>query len=56
MTVRTVAEGRHAVRMLKARGVDFGKVHNRTPRDVYFVIADEATRLNLPLAGHVHAA
>jgi imidazolonepropionase-like amidohydrolase len=28
-------------------------VHDRTPRAAYFAIADEARRLNLPLAGHV---
>jgi imidazolonepropionase-like amidohydrolase len=39
--------------MLKERGVDFVKVHDRTPREAYFAIADEAKRLNLPLTGHV---
>lgn len=53
LTVRTVEEGRNAVQMLKARGVDFVKVHDRTPRDAYFAIADEAMRLNLPVVGHV---
>ena len=39
--------------MLKGRGVDLIKVHNFTPRDVFFAIADEAGSESLPLAGHV---
>lgn len=35
------------------RGVDLIKVHNFTPRDAFFAIADEAKRQNLPYAGHV---
>jgi imidazolonepropionase-like amidohydrolase len=54
--VRTGAEAREAVRYLKQRGVDFIKVHDRTPRDAYFAIADEAGRQGLPFAGHVPAA
>jgi imidazolonepropionase-like amidohydrolase len=51
--VRTVEEGRAAVRLLKDRGVDLIKVHNFTPRDAFFAIADEARRQRLPVAGHV---
>lgn len=39
--------------MLKRRGVDLVKVHDNTPRDVFFAIADEARRQALPLAGHI---
>jgi signal transduction histidine kinase len=53
MRVRTEADGRAAVRLLKERGVDFIKVHSRTSRDAYFGIADEAKRLGLVVAGHV---
>jgi hypothetical protein len=53
MRVRTAEDGRSAVQMLKRRGVDLIKVHDRTPRDAFFAIADEARRQNLPLAGHV---
>ncbi len=38
---------------IKRRGVDLIKVHNFTPREVFFAIADEARRQNLPVAGHV---
>jgi imidazolonepropionase-like amidohydrolase len=53
MRVAMPEEGRAAVQLLHQRGVDLIKVHDRTPRDVYFAIAEEARRLNLPLAGHV---
>lgn len=53
MRVKTAEEGRAAVRLLKQRAVDLVKVHNFTPRDVYFAIAAEARRQNLPVAGHV---
>jgi len=51
--VTNAQEARDAVRHLKKRGVDFIKVHNNTPRDVFFAIADEAPRLGLSFAGHV---
>jgi imidazolonepropionase-like amidohydrolase len=53
MRVRNADEGRAAVQLLKRRGVDLVKVHNFTPRDVFFAIADEARTQNLPVAGHV---
>jgi imidazolonepropionase-like amidohydrolase len=51
--VRNADEGRAAVQLLKRRGVDLIKVHNYTPRDVFFAIVDEARKQNLPVAGHV---
>jgi imidazolonepropionase-like amidohydrolase len=53
LRVRNPDEGRAAVHLLKRRGVDLIKVHNFTPRDVFFAIADEARRQQLPVAGHV---
>lgn len=53
MRVKTVDDGRAAVQLLKRRGVDVIKVHDHTPREAFFAIADEARRQNLPLAGHV---
>ena len=53
MRVKNVEDARAAVRLLKDRGVDLIKVHNFTPRDAFFAIADEAKRQNLPFAGHV---
>ena len=51
--VRNAEEARAAVRDLKRRGVDFIKVHDSTPRDAFFAIADETAKLGLPFAGHV---
>ena len=42
MRVKTADDGRAAVQLLKRRGVDLIKVHDYTPRDVFFAIADEA--------------
>jgi hypothetical protein len=53
MRVRNAEDGRAAVQVLKRRGVDLVKVHNFTPRDAFFSIADEAHRQDLRLAGHV---
>jgi hypothetical protein len=53
MRVKNAVEGRAAVQLLKRRGVDLIKVHNFTPRDAFFAIADEARRQSLPLVGHV---
>jgi imidazolonepropionase-like amidohydrolase len=51
--VKTAEDGRAAVQLLKRRGVDLIKVHNYTPREVFFAIVEEARRENLPVAGHV---
>jgi imidazolonepropionase-like amidohydrolase len=53
MRVKTADDGRAAVQLLKHRGVDLIKVHDHTPREAFFAIADEAGRQSLPLAGHV---
>lgn len=54
--VTTAQEAREAVRDLNGRGVDFIKVHDHTPREVYFAIADEAPKVGLSFAGHVPIA
>lgn len=54
--VTNAQEARDAVRDLKKRGVDLIKVHNHTPRDVFFAIADEAPKVGLPFAGHIPLA
>lgn len=51
--VTNAQEAREAVRDLERRGVDFIKVHNNTPRAVFFAIAEEAPKLGLPFAGHI---
>jgi imidazolonepropionase-like amidohydrolase len=51
--VTNAVEAKQAVRDLKRLGVDFLKVHDHTPREVFFAIADEAPKAGLPFAGHV---
>ena len=52
-TVADEAEARRTVDALKAQGVDFIKVGDTLPREVYFAIADESRRQGIPFAGHV---
>jgi imidazolonepropionase-like amidohydrolase len=54
--VTNAQQARQAVADLKRAGVDFIKVHDHTPREVFFTIAEEAPRLGLPFAGHVPQA
>jgi imidazolonepropionase-like amidohydrolase len=49
----TAQEAETAVADLHRRGVDFIKVHDNTPRDVFSSIAQQASRLGLPFSGHV---
>jgi hypothetical protein len=51
--VKTADDGRAAVQLLRRRGVDLIKVHDHTPREAFFAIAEEARRENLRLAGHI---
>lgn len=51
--VATADEARAAVRLLKERGVDLIKTQTLIPREAYFALADEATRIGIPFEGHV---
>lgn len=51
--VATADEARAAVRMLKQRGVDMIKTQSLIPKDAYFGLADEATKIGIPFEGHV---
>jgi hypothetical protein len=53
ISVNNEAEARQTVISLEERGVDFIKVQDALPRDLYFAIADEAKRQRIPFAGHV---
>jgi imidazolonepropionase-like amidohydrolase len=53
MAIATPADGRKAVDMLKAKGVDFIKIQSGVPRDAYFAIAAEAKKLAIEFEGHV---
>lgn len=53
ISVNNEAEARQEVILLKGRGVNFIKVQDALPRDLYFAIVDEAKRQRIPFAGHV---
>src|SRR6476661_292450 len=53
LTVRTPEEARRLVHELKAKGVDFIKVHNALPRDVFFALMEEARKEHMPVAVHL---
>ncbi|HEX8816021.1 MAG TPA: amidohydrolase family protein [Terriglobales bacterium] len=53
LTVRTPDEARAAVRELKAKGVDFIKVHNALPPEAFFALMDEAKKEHIPVAVHL---
>jgi len=53
ISIETTAQAASTVEMLQQRGVDFIKVQDAVPRDIYFAIADTAQRHRLPLAGHI---
>ncbi|MEW5919282.1 MAG: amidohydrolase family protein, partial [Gemmatimonadota bacterium] len=54
--VATPDEARAAVRTLKEGRVDLIKTQTLIPRDAYFAMAEEATRLGIPFEGHVPRA
>lgn len=53
VSVNNQAKARQTVISLHRSGVDFIKVQDALPRDLYFAIADEAKRQGMALAGHV---
>ena len=53
LAIATPFAGRGAVESLKRRGVDFIKIQSGVPRDAYFAIADEATKVGMRFEGHV---
>jgi imidazolonepropionase-like amidohydrolase len=53
LTVRTPDEARQAVHQLKAKGVDFIKVHNKLTRESFFALMNEARKEHVPVAVHL---
>jgi imidazolonepropionase-like amidohydrolase len=53
LVAENAEQGRTIVDQQHERGADFIKVYSRLPRNVYFAIADEANRRNIPFEGHV---
>jgi hypothetical protein len=52
-TVSDPDDAKKTVDDLQGRGVDFIKVGDTVPRDVYRAIAEEPNRLRVPFAGHL---
>jgi imidazolonepropionase-like amidohydrolase len=53
ISVQDADAARQTVRMLQMRGVDFIKVQDAIPHDIYAAVADEANREHIPFVGHV---
>ena len=53
LSVKDAAEARKTVQMLKSRGVDFIKVQDAIPHDIYVAVADEARLEHIPFVGHI---
>ena len=53
IAIATPEDGRRAVDMLKARGVDFIKIQSYVPREAYFAIVNECKKQNIVFVGHV---
>lgn len=53
LEVTNAVEARTAVRTLCKVGVDFIKIHRRTPREAYFAVAEESKSIGLPFTGHI---
>lgn len=49
----TAEEGAALARLMANRGVDFLKIYDQLPREAFFGMMREATRLGLPVVGHV---
>jgi imidazolonepropionase-like amidohydrolase len=54
--VTTAEEARVAVRELKQQGADFIKIISVPSREIFFAIAEEAKKENVPFVGHVPLA
>jgi len=53
LVIDTADEGQRAVSFVKARGVDFIKVHNGAPPAAYFAMLAEARKQGLAVVGHI---
>jgi imidazolonepropionase-like amidohydrolase len=56
LTVRTAAEGVHAVDSLAARAVDVIKMHNAVPPEAFFAVVRRARERGIPVGAHLPAA
>jgi len=51
--VKRPADAAATIAMLKQRGVDFIKIHDAVPEDIYLAVAAAARRAQLPFVGHI---
>ena len=51
--IANVEEARAAVRELKRRGAEFIKIISVPSKEVFFAVADQAKKQNIPFAGHL---
>lgn len=49
----TPADGRQAVRLIKAEGYEFIKVYSKLNSETYLAIVDEAAKVGMKVAGHI---
>ncbi|MBD8497295.1 amidohydrolase family protein [Paenibacillus arenosi] len=52
-SLKTEAEARKAVQLLKQHKVDHVKMYSYMPENLYTAVIDEAKKLNLPVSGHL---
>jgi len=53
ISVKDIDGARQTVQMLKAKGVDFIKVQDAMPHEIYVAVAKEARDNHLPFVGHI---
>jgi hypothetical protein len=53
ISVKDAATARQTVNMLHTRGVDFIKVQDAIPHDIYVAVAQQAASEHIPFAGHI---
>jgi hypothetical protein len=53
ISVNNAAGGRDTVQMLRNRGVDFIKVQDAIPHDIYVAVAKQARDSRIPFVGHI---
>jgi imidazolonepropionase-like amidohydrolase len=53
ISVNDPTGARQTVDMLRTRGVDFIKVQDAIPHDIYSAVADDAHREHIPFVGHI---
>jgi imidazolonepropionase-like amidohydrolase len=53
IAVKDATSARQTVDMLHSRGVDFIKVQDAIPNDIYVAVAEQSRKDNIPYAGHI---